>query len=144
MKKTASKVLFNLFLICALSISLFTSCDNFLKAQEAKNDIISAIDYNNAPSYTIYFQALKGSGTIKNVQGDQLTKKVSDTFTIRFEPEDDHVFIKWEAIIPEIAAGESPSDYISFDDEKSLETKVTFKKAAKDIVIRFIHATVQL
>lgn len=124
-----------LFSLIALAATFFTSCENFLKGGEVKDEIVSIIDYNNAPSYTINVEALKGSGTIKTPVTGEVTKKVTDVFPIRFEPSDDYKFIKWEAVIQDLAAGEKASDYIEFEDATNLETKVTFKKASSKVII---------
>lgn len=117
-----------------LALFAFTSCENFLQNEETKQKIIDAIGYNNAPSYTIKVIAIKGSGDIKTPAGESITKKVTDTFTVKFDPDDNHQFIKWEAVLSD--SKQTPSDYIQFEDETSLETKVTFKKADENIVIR--------
>ncbi len=120
--------------LISLALFAFTSCENFLKSEETKQTIIDAIDYNNAPSYTIKVIAIKGSGDIKTPAGESIIKKVTDTFTVKFDPDDNHQFIKWEAVLSD--PKQTPSDYIQFEDETSLETKVTFKKADENIVIR--------
>ena len=119
-----------------LSVFSFTACDNFLQGEDVKKDIIDAIEYNNAKPYTIKLKADKESGVIKTPAGDEVSKKVTDTFTIKFEPEDDHQFIKWEAIISGTEKDGNASEYISFEDPYSRETIVTFKKAAASIIIR--------
>ena len=124
-----------LFSLIALAATFFTSCENFLKGGEVKDEIVSIIDYNNAPSYTINVEALKGSGTIKTPVTGEVEKKVTDTFSIRFEPADDCKFLKWEAIVHDLAEGEDYSAYVQFEDETSLETKVTFKKASSKVIV---------
>ena len=119
---------------CAV-LFLFTGCENFLKGQAVKDEIEKTIDYNNAPAYIINVDVLSDNdGVIKSAT--TLSKKVTDTFTVKFAPKSGHTFQKWEAVIPEIKEGEKPSDYIEFDDEYSLETEVTFKKAGDGITIR--------
>ena len=115
---------------------LFSACDNFLTGKEIKEEIVQAIDYNNAPSYTIAVEALKGSGTIRTHLSGSASQKVTDTFTVKFEPEDDYKFLYWEAEIADLKEGESVSDYIQFESPQSLETKVKFKKASNGITIR--------
>ena len=124
-----------LFSLIALAATFFTSCENFLKGGEVKDEIVSIIDYNNAPSYTINVEALKGSGTIKTPVTGEVEKKVTDTFSIRFEPADDCKFLKWEAIVHDLAEGEDFTKYISFENPESLETKVTFKKASSKVIV---------
>ena len=128
----------NVFAVVFMAISLifsFTSCENFLKGEDIKNEITKAIDYNNAPSYSIQVDALDG-GSIKIPANGEIQKKVTDVFTVKFEPKSDHKFIKWEAVVRNMKAGERVSDYIEFEDAESLETKVTFKKASSSIIIR--------
>jgi hypothetical protein len=115
---------------------LFTGCENFLKSQEVKEEIVQAIDYNNAPYYPIAIEAVKGSGTIRTHLSGTALQKVTDTFTVKFEPESGYKFIRWEAVLNELGENESIDDYISFEDATGLETKVTFKKAASNILIR--------
>ena len=133
----ASKLFVSISLF--ISILSFTACENFLQGEDVKEEITKTIEYNNAPSYTINVEALKGTGTIKTPATGEVEKKVTDVFPVRFEPEDSCKFIRWEAVISELGEGESPSDYIQFENAESLETKVTFKKATASgsvIVIR--------
>lgn len=130
-KRVLSQIALFLFLLSGL---LFTGCENFLNGEEIKDAVVDAIQYGNAPYYSIRVEAIKGSGTIKG--NEEVSKRVSDTFLVRFDPEEDHQFIKWEAVIPNLGAGESVSDYIVFEDATSLETNVTFKKANNNILIR--------
>ena len=122
-----------LFLFTAI-LSL-SSCENFLKSEQVKNDIISAIDYNNAKSYTIRVEAAKGSGVIRIPAEGSVVKKVTDTFTVKFDPDDSCKFTGWTVQIPDLPQGQKASDYIEFEDPLALETKVTFKKAHNSIVI---------
>lgn len=123
------------FGVFVLSILCFTSCENFLQGTDVKDEITKSIEYNNAPSYAINVEALPGSGTVKTPATGEVTKKVTDTFMIRFEPSDDHKFIKWEAVVKGLSSGESASDYIVFENPESLETKVTFKKASSNVIV---------
>ncbi len=114
---------------------MFTGCENFLKAQEVKEEILSAIEYNNAPSYTILVEALnRDVGVIKTPVTGQVSQKVTDTFTVKFEPDSKYTFMKWQAVIEGMAAGETTEDYIEFEDPQSLETKVKFKKAPPSVI----------
>lgn len=125
-----------IFGVFVLSILCFTSCDNFLQGSEIKDEIVGAIQYNNAQSYSIRVEAIKDTGTIKAPAGGEVSKKVTDSFTIKFEPANDCTFIKWEAIVPELGSGEKVSDYIEFTDETSLETTVKLKKPKSSILIQ--------
>ena len=111
----------------------FISCENFLQGGDVKEEISKSIEYNNAPFYTINVEALKGTGTVKTPATGEIEKKVTDVFPIRFEPEEGSCkFIKWEA---KFQTGESAAEYVSFEDAKSLETKVTLKKAPTSVII---------
>ena len=118
--------------IVIIPVLFFTACENFLQGADVKEDITKTIEYNNAPSYTINVEALKGTGTIKTPATGEVEKKVTDVFPIRFEPSDDHKFMRWEA---KFASNESAADYVSFEDAESLETKVTFKKDPPSVII---------
>ena len=133
-----SKLFVSIFLFISILLT-FTACENFLQGEDVKEEITKTIEYNNAPSYTINVEALKGTGVIKTPATGEVEKKVTDVFPVRFEPEDSCKFIRWEAVISELGEGETPSDYIQFENAESLETKVTFKKATATgsvIVIR--------
>lgn len=116
------------------SLFTFISCENFLQGEEVKEEITKAIEYNNAQAYTINVEALDGSGKIKTPAAGEVTKKVTDVFTIRFEPAEDHKFIKWEAIVKGMSTGEKASDYIEFENSESQETKVTLKKGSNQVI----------
>ena len=58
----------------------FLSCENFLQGEDVKEEITKTIEYNNAPSYTINVEALKGTGTVKTPAGGEIEKKVTDVF----------------------------------------------------------------
>lgn len=116
------------------SLFTFISCENFLQGEEVKEEITKAIEYNNAQAYTINVEALDGSGKIKTPAACEVTKKVTDVFTIRFEPAEDHKFIKWEAIVKGMSTGEKASDYIEFENSESQETKVTLKKGSNQVI----------
>ena len=68
--------------LLVIVLSLFTSCENFLKADEVSQQIQAAIEYNNAPAYTIQFNSEQGSGVIKSPVGTEVSKKVTDVFNI--------------------------------------------------------------
>lgn len=114
----------------------FLSCDNFLTGNQIKDEIKSSIEYNNSSPFTIRVEAVKGSGVIKTPAAGEVSRKVSDTFTVKFEPESSHRFMKWEAVVTGMAQGETAEDYIEFESPLSYETKVTVKKAGPAILIR--------
>ena len=112
------------------SLFTFISCENFLQGEEVKEEITKAIEYNNAQAYTINVEALDGSGKIKTPAAGEVTKKVTDVFTIRFEPAEDHKFIKWEAIVKGMSTGEKASDYIEF--ENSVKMRHCFSEVRQE------------
>ena len=124
------------FFVLLASLFTFISCENFLQGEDVKEEITRAIEYNNAPKYTINIRAQKDSGTITEPGPGRFEKKVTDNFPIFFEPEADHKFIKWEVVIEGLEPGEKVSEYIEFEDATKANTRVTFKKAATDITIR--------
>ncbi|MBO4628959.1 MAG: hypothetical protein J5687_03295, partial [Treponema sp.] len=117
----------------------FTSCENFLQAEDVKQEIVNTIEYNNAPSYVIKVEVDNDSGSLKEPVVGQVTKKVTDVFTVKFAPKNNYQFIKWEAVFTnDRMQNEDIRNYIEFEDETSLETKVTFKKASDSIEIRAV------
>lgn len=121
--------------VLILAALTLTACDNFLDAKETCNQIQSAIAYNNASSYRILVTAEKDSGIIRKPITGEVSKKVTDTFDIKFEPNDDFSFMGWNAYSEQLPQGEDINDYIEFEDSMDPETKVTFKKALNGIVI---------
>ena len=119
----------------AIAAASFTSCENFLNGSQVKDEIISVIDYNNSRSYTINVDAKTGDGVVKTPATGEVEKKVTDTFIVRFEPAEDHVFLKWEAVVQDLSSGEHPSDYIQFENAESLETRVTLKKGSPRVIV---------
>ena len=86
----------NLKLICLSSFILFASCSLFPEGGEVKEKIKAAIQYNDAPYYTIKVNYKYGSGAIKAPASGEASKKVTDTFTIDFAPHDEYEFIEWK------------------------------------------------
>ena len=89
MKKYLSPFLPKLGAAFVFAVTLsFSSCDNFLNSAQVKNEIVSAIEYNNAKSYTIRVEAAKGSGVVRIPAEGSVVKKVTDTFNVKFDPDD--------------------------------------------------------
>ncbi|MEE3314835.1 MAG: hypothetical protein VZR56_11845 [Treponema sp.] len=108
---------------------IFTSCENFLDGAEIKEKIESQIAYANAPAYTIRVDCPENSGIIKSPTGGEISKKVTDVFTVRFEPASDREFIRWRVL--DIATGNEVTDdeYLVLSALTDSETECTFKKA---------------
>ena len=115
-----------LFLIV---LFFFTSCENFLKADEISQQIQAAIDYNNAPAYTIKLNSEKGSGVIRAPSGNETLKKVTDVFNISFDADDNYEFIEWK--IKDISSNTelANGDYLEIDFIDKDSANCTFKKA---------------
>ncbi len=118
-------------------VFLLTGCENFLKSEDVKQEIVNTIEYNNAPSYVINVETIDNDkcGKVKTPATGEITKKVTDVFPVRFEPAEGYTFKYWEVVIKDIQPGEEPSSYIVFEDPYSLETNVTFKKASTKTII---------
>lgn len=127
-----------LTMLVALFCITFTGCENFVKGSEIKKELDERIAYANAESFTIVVQADKGSGDILRPLGGEVSKKVTDTFTISFDTAEDYIFMGWEVSSDQLPEGADINDYISLEDPSSLETKVTFKKELKNVVIKAV------
>ena len=71
-----------------------TSCENFFNGSELRAEIENQVAYANASAYTVYVDYSENSGIIKSPAGGEVSKKVSDVFTVRFEPASDWDFIR--------------------------------------------------
>lgn len=125
-----------LFLAILFIGGIFTSCDNFLKAEELKNQIEAQIAYANAATYTITVNYDSNEGQLRKPAWGEVSVKETDTFDVKFEPAKDYAFYKWEATSVDLPAGANINDYIEFENALLPETKVTFKKALSNIVIK--------
>ena len=119
-------------------LGCFTSCSNFLKGEQIKEELERILAYNNSKSYTILVTADKDSGQIKKPISGEVSKKATDVFEIKFEPEPGYSFARWEASSEALPPGESIYDYIEFEDAQNPDTKVTFKKELSSIVINAV------
>ncbi len=118
------------------ALTCLSSCENFLTGDEAKDDISKSIEYANASSYKIFVVADNEEGQVKKPITGEVTKKVTDTFEIKFEPAKDHTFVRWEASSEDLSESDSINNYIEFEDPTNPDTFVTFKKALENIVIK--------
>ena len=125
-------------LAIVLLLGCFTSCSNFLKGEQIKEELERILAYNNSKSYTILVTADKDSGQIKKPISGEVSKKATDVFEIKFEPEPGYSFARWEASSEALPPGESIYDYIEFEDAQNPDTKVTFKKELSSIVINAV------
>ncbi|MBP5175359.1 MAG: hypothetical protein ILP07_05555, partial [Treponema sp.] len=92
----------NVFLLTTILLTggglaaFFTSCQNFLDGKEIKDEIENQIAYANAQAYTIRVEAPESSGVVKSPAGGAVSKKITDTFTVSFDPLTDWAFIRWK------------------------------------------------
>ncbi len=111
---------------------LFTSCENFFSGSELRAEIENQVAYANASAYTIRVDYPENSGIIKSPAGGEVSKKVSDVFTVDFEPASDWEFIRWK-IIDSVTGNEIPGgEYLSLSALSESKTECTFKKAPSD------------
>ena len=117
---------------------LFTSCENFLKAEELKNQIEAQIAYANAPTYTVTVNYNSDDGQLRKPAWGEISVKETDTFDLKFEPAKNHSFARWEATSADLPVNESIDDYITIENPNSTETKATFKRAITSVVINAV------
>ncbi len=117
------------FIIISLCLLLLSSCDNFLEGADVKAQIEDAIAYNNAQSYTIKIDYPESSGVIRSPAGGVVSKKVTDSFNIRFDPSSDYEFICWK-IIDNVSKKEFKNgEYLTLEHLDLTETDCHFTKA---------------
>ena len=125
-------VKFQSILLCFVLPFIFSSCENFLKGAQVKSEIEAAIAYANAPSYTITVDSGDNSGVVKNPAGGETAKKVTDVFSVKFEPYVDYEFLYWKVIDSSTQNEISNEEYIILENFEDPETKCTFVKAPEN------------
>ena len=123
-----------------LAVLAFAGCDNFLKGNQVRDEIMDAIAYNNANSSTIYFKADSDMG--------EFFPEREKIFKVGYEAEvqfsvnlDRYVFKGLEAVCVSDLE-ESRAEYVSFEQISANDKKgvyiynVKLLKEAKDILIR--------
>lgn len=88
---TAMKLLAGLCFLVALA-----SCENFLNGADVRQQLEDAIAYNNAPAYTISIDYPESCGVVRSPAGSKVSKKVTDSFTIWFDPFTAYEFVCWK------------------------------------------------
>ena len=125
-----------------VALTSFTSCDNFMKSGQVRDEIVDAIAYNNAPSCAVNFTD-EGMGEFLGNKKE--TFKVGYAVQIQFEVnQDDYYFTGFEAVTND--SEKTPlSDSVKFenaDDDNRNASKgiykynVTILKQSKNILIR--------
>ena len=80
-------------LIC---IAVLTSCENFLRGGEIKQEIEDAIAYNNAKEISVLIQPEEGTGS--TVPSGNHKAKKGYNFEVSFSENPAYSFIKWKAV----------------------------------------------
>ena len=115
-------------LLCAV-LSLFISCENFLKAEEVSKEVKNFIEYSNSSSYTIKVNSKNGTGFVQSPAGGETTKKVSDVFNVTFNTDDDYEFIEWKIIDSVSKTQFNNGEYLEIDNLSQESATCTFVKA---------------
>ena len=123
-----TKKVFN-FSILFFFLLLFTSCDNFLKSAQIKDEIEKAIAYNNAPSYTILIDYPESSGVMRSPSGSEISKKVTDSFTIWFDPLPGYEFVSWKIIDSATKTEIKNGEYLTLENIDQAQTTCSFTMA---------------
>lgn len=107
----------SLFFICLTALVL-TSCENFLKGSDLRDQLEEAIEIANTSPVTFIVTADENSGTLKTFT---LQLKKKNTFDVVFEPSETYKFIKWEVL--DRTSKEPVEGILKFEDETNPETK---------------------
>ena len=107
-----------------------TSCENFLKATQVKEEIEEAIEIANSSPILYHIIADKDSGT---VSPSQATLKKKQSVNLLFTPADGWSFICWEAL--DRNTNEPVPDAIQFENPQKLETKAVIIKPTQNLMI---------
>ena len=130
LKKTAVTTILGGASLCI--VFLFSSCENFLKAQGTAQVIQQAIDYANSTKYSIKVNAQKGSGIVTKPAAGEALVKVTDTFNLSFSSESDSQFLKWEAYNAVTNEALLDDSYLQIENPLMIDTTCTFVKDPED------------
>ncbi len=139
MKIRSTRIILLLSLTLGLSL---ISCNNFLKAEEVKNDIEQHIAYANAPSYKILIDYEGKTGAVKAPAGAETNKKVSDSFNVIFEPSADYEFINWKIIDSVTKKEYKNGEYLELESLTDPETQCKFIKEPEASIQLCLYAVV--
>ena len=130
LKKTAITTILGGASLCI--VFLFSSCENFLKAQGTADVIQQAIDYANSTKYSIKVESEKGSGIVTKPAAGEALVKPSDIFNLSFSSESDSQFLKWEAYNAVTNEVLSDDTYLKIENPLMIDTTCTFVKDPED------------
>ena len=124
------------------ALLLISGCKNFLNGAETAAEIDSAIAYAKAPSYTISIDYPSGKGVMKSPAGGEVQKKLTDKFSLHFEPSTDCEFVSWK-VMDSVTGNEFQNgEYLTLDSIFDAETSCTFTKEPPSAVKLTLKATV--
>lgn len=111
-------------------ITSLTACNNFLNADQVKDEILEAIEIANSSPVTFYVTADDDSGTVTPTQ---LRLKKKEKFDVLFKPANNYIFQKWEVL--DKTTLEPIEGIIKFKDETALETSGIVLEARENLII---------
>ncbi|MBR5401194.1 MAG: fibronectin type III domain-containing protein [Treponema sp.] len=112
----------------ALLCIVLTGCGNYLRGQEIRNELEERIAYANAPSYNIKIDYPLNTGLIRSPAGGEISKKVTDTFSLAFEVAGDYEFLSWTIIDAATNKEISKDKYLMLEAYDQASTSCTFVK----------------
>ena len=99
-------------------LAFLTSCENFLKGANIRDDLAEAIEIANSTPMTINVMVDEGAGTVTPTQ---LQLKKLEKFEIEYKPAESYRFIEWEVL--DAQANYLPMPYgINFDNKTAVKT----------------------
>ena len=117
------------FILGISLLVILSSCENFLNGANVKDEIEASIAYANAPSYTISIDYPESCGILRSPAASTVNKKVTDSFTIWFDPLPGYEFIYWK-IVDSITNREFKNgEYLTLENFDQSQTVCTFTKA---------------
>ena len=130
MKRSLHSIMLRGGVFVCIAVLLLTSCENFLKATQVKEEIEEAIEIANSSPILYHIIADKDSGT---VSPSQATLKKKQSVNLLFTPADGWSFICWEAL--DRNTNEPVPDAIQFENPQKLETKAVIIKPTENLMI---------
>ena len=110
-------------------LGFFTSCENFNNGSIVRKQIEDAIAYNNASWFSINFDYPESSGVMRSPAGSEISKKVTDSFTIWFDPFTGYEFVSWKIIDSETKTEIQNGEYLTLGNIDQAQTTCSFTKA---------------
>lgn len=122
-----------IILLLLFFTSTIFSCKNFFAGAALKEEIEKAIEYANSSLLTVLIAPENPS--FGSVIGNSEQKvKVSDEIKLRFNCNDNYIFIGWKVYIDDIE--DTDGNYVEIFDSHNENATARIKKASEKIVIR--------